>query len=1177
MKISTQIVVGLVILSICIISLAWFAHSNIESVNQSRKWVAHTVDVILEKENIKTQLKDLESHVRGYVASGDERFLEGTEEMRANIERNFQRLKELTADNPAQQANLEVLSPILAQRIEQLKRLEEARRTKGMNEAQKHLVLPEEQGEYRWVTAMKMIRDEESRLLQLRTDATINSIKDAERLLGIMSVLSVFVAALLGWYLVGNMRRSVGRLVAGTDRVAAGEVGFNIPITGNDELATVGRAFNAMIDRLTTLSEQHKNQNWHRSNLNKFSVLLQGQRSVKKAGETVLSELVALLGGHQGAMYVLSSDDPRGTTYDLAATYGGEGSAQLAGTIIRGEGLIGQCARDQKRLNLHDVPFDNFIVKSALTQSSPMEVVIVPLVFEGETRGIVEIATLDKFTQTHMGFVDELSGWLAASFYSLEAATKIDQLLTETQMMNEELQAQQEELECQQDELRTANEELEEKAEALDLQNQEILDKNVELEQMQVSLETKASELSMASKYKSDFLANMSHDLRTPLNSLLIFSELLSENEEKNLLEFQVDYAKNIHSAGKTLLSLIDDVLDLSKIESGTVVLNMVDVEIADIVSEMRRNFENPAAGKQLQFVVNVADDVPAKFRSDRKRLSQLLTNLLSNAFKFTSQGSVQLDIGRVKEQDIECISLKVTDTGTGIAKEKQDIVFEAFKQADSTIKSKYGGTGLGLAICRQLSELLGGRIELNSEPGVGSEFTIVLPMSPDGKERLVPHRRNGRSQLKPQPIRDQEKTVESSRDMRMLAPSEIADDRRDIKPDDRILLVIEDDPAFARMLLDLGRKHSFKAVAALCGGDGIELARRIVPDGITLDLNLPDMKGWTVLDQLKQFPETRHIPIHIISVDQERQRSLDVGAIGFIEKPASVGSVSEALARLTSLISRERGKVLLAEHDPKLREQLRDLMMDKEVSVSVVETGAAAVELFNNDSFDCVVLDMDLKDIAGTEVIERIQKSEKTPKPPILVYADRALSDSESKLLDQLVRSSTVKGVDSPEVLLAEAVLFLHRVEASLPEAKRSMLDNVRNLNLTLVGRKVLIVDDDPRNIAAMKGALQKQQMNLLFAENGKEAISCLKDNPDIELILMDMMMPEMDGYEAMQRIRQDSKFEKLPIIAVTAKAMKEDRRKCLEAGASDYISKPVDKGQLLSLLRVWLYRRQV
>jgi CheY-like chemotaxis protein len=422
--------------------------------------------------------------------------------------------------------------------------------------------------------------------------------------------------------------------------------------------------------------------------------------------------------------------------------------------------------------------------------------------------------------------------------------------------------------------------------------------------------------------------------------------------------------------------------------------------------------------------------------------------------------------------------------------------------------------------------------------------------------------------------MRTLEKTLESSRGAKMLEPSEVEDDRRDIKPDDRVLLVIEDDPAFARTLLDLARKHSFKGVVALCGADGMELARRIMPDGITLDLQLPDMQGWTVLDQLKQHPDTRHIPVHIISVDKERQRSLEVGAIGFIEKPVSVSSVTEALNRIKDMMSRERGRILLVEHDAGLREQLRDLMTDKDVEVSAVENGAEALAAMGQESFDCVIVDMDLNDVKGTELIEQLQRSD-SAKPPVLVYADRALTVEESNILNRLRRSSTVKDVDSPERLLSEVLLFLHRVEASLPESKRRMVDSARQHDLPLCGRKVLIVDDDPRNIAAMKGALLKQKMDLLVAENGKEAIQQLNQAQDIELVLMDMMMPEMDGYEAMQMIRRERKFRDLPIIAVTAKAMKEDRRKCLEAGASDYISKPVDKNQLLSLLRVWLYRR--
>jgi signal transduction histidine kinase/CHASE3 domain sensor protein len=689
MKISTRIIIGFVISAACIIGLAVFAHSNIDGINSSRAWVAHTVQVLIEKETLESDLKDLESRIRGYVASGDERFLDGTENLKKNIDRGFVSLMALTADNPRQQQNLKELSPLLSQRLQQLERLKSARSEGGIAAARNFLHLPENNDTWRWVNAMNKIKSEEEHLLKVRTDATIDSIKQTETLVVLFALGSMLIVGVSGSVIVTGLSRSIAALIQGTDRVAAGELNFRIPITTKDELAVLARAFNAMIDRLRTLSEMQVTTDWHRSGLNKFSVILQGQRKLDSAGQIFLEELVPMLAAHYGALYAVTDEDD-GAGLKLVSIYGGDRSAALPEFIEIGHGLVGQCARDQKRIILHDIPADRFTIKSGLVETKPFEVLIVPLIFEGRTRGVLELASLTEFTPAHLDFLEELSGWIASVLNAISVSAQVEHLLNESQMMNEELQAQQEELECQQDELRSTNEELEEKAEALDIQNQEVLDKNIELEQMQSNLEAKASELAMASKYKSEFLANMSHDLRTPLNSLLIFSELLAENDEKNLQDFQIDYAKNIHSAGKTLLSLIDDVLDLSKIESGTVVLDMVDVQLADIVSEMQRHFEKAAQNSGLEFEIKVADDVPKTILSDSKRLSQLLTNLLSNAFKFTPQGSVKLHVAMT--EDKQDVSFQVIDTGIGIAKEKQELVFEAFRQADNTIKASTVG-----------------------------------------------------------------------------------------------------------------------------------------------------------------------------------------------------------------------------------------------------------------------------------------------------------------------------------------------------------------------------------------------------------------------------------------------------------------------------------------------------
>ncbi len=1181
MKISHRITISKVIAAVAIVVLAVSASKNIDDINTARIWVDHTLKVIIEKETMESAVKDLESRTRGYAATGDERFMDGTEELKRKAERGFNSLKTLTADNPTQQANLAELSPLLAKRIAELDRIARECKDHGPESARKLLKLPEDGATWNWNRVTQKIKTEEETLLNARTAEVLAQIKRTETAGLVLAGIFLAIVIAIGVVVVRGISRSIKTLVEGTERVAAGDSSFRIPVNTTDEMATLGRAFNTMIEKLRVLSEKQDDLNWHRLNLNNVSALLEGHRDVESASNVLLLNLIPLLESHQAAFYLVYKEG-RDQSLRMVAGYGFSDNDVIDSHIKFGEGLVGQAARDGRKVILRDVHPDNYVIKSALTSSKPLEVVILPLVFEGKTIGVLELASLTGFSEKYQTFLDELSERIALSFNSISTSAQVDHLLMESQTLVEELQAQQEELESQQDELRTANEELEDKAEALDYQNQEISDKNSELEQMQTNLEEKANELALASKYKSEFLANMSHDLRTPLNSLLIFSELLSENDDKNLLEFQVEYAQNIHAAGKTLLSLIDDILDLSKIESGTVVLDNVDVAINDIVSEMQRQFELTAESKGVQFIINVADDVPEIMRTDRKRLSQLLTNLLSNAFKFTEKGSVQLIVSRLAGTAIGgqisrgALQFQIIDTGIGISKDKHDLVFEAFRQADGSIKRKYGGTGLGLAICRQLSELLGGHIDLQSTPGEGSIFTVDLPIAYEGKRELPV---SDATALLTNPIsanRSLERTLESHRDFKMMMQSELDDDRRIIEPGDRVLLMIEDDPHFARMLLDTARKHAFKGVVALTGQEGLALARKIQPDGITLDLRLPDMEGWVVLDQLKFIPETKHIPVHIISVDKERQRSLESGAIGFLEKPVSIKTLSEAISTIKAVNDKVEGKILLVETEERLREKLTDVLSDTDVIVEAVPSSTGVIETLakSQEPFDCIVIDIDLKDANSIELIEDIQKRSDS-KPPILIYCERDLSDEDKAALARLRQSSTIKDVNTPERLLSEAVLFLHRVEASLPENKRIAIDNVRQNEQPLVGRKVLIVDDDPRNIAALTGALQKQKMELLFAENGKEAIDKLSEEPGIELILMDMMMPVMDGYEAMREIRTMEKFRRLPIIAVTAKAMKEDRRKCLEAGASDYITKPVDRSQLLSLLRVWLYKR--
>jgi len=742
-------------------------------------------------------------------------------------------------------------------------------------------------------------------------------------------------------------------------------------------------------------------------------------------------------------------------------------------------------------------------------------------------------------------------------------------LLKQSQQLAGELQAQQRELQ-------QTNEQLEQKAQQLAERNVEVERKNQEIEQARRALEEKATELALTSKYKSEFLANMSHELRTPLNSILILGQQLSENLDRNLSVKQVDFARTIHSAGTDLLNLISDILDLSKIESGTVTVDAEEVPFAALIDTVARPFRHEAETRQLSFEVQVDKEAGSSIVTDAKRLQQVLKNLLSNAFKFTESGGVRLSVtaarvgwnpeNPVLRQAPAVVAFEVSDTGIGIASEKQKIIFEAFQQADAGTSRKYGGTGLGLAISRELSQLLGGEIQLRSTPGRGSTFTLYLPAKYVGPtsalrsaaiaESPAVHQMAIHASAKPEPLQA------------------IPDDRLDIRPGDRILLIVEDDPHYARIMIDLARDEGFKVLTAVRGADAIDLAKQFQPTAVSLDVFLPDMLGWTVLSQLKLNPLTRHIPVQIVTLDEDRQHGLARGAFSFVTKPVTSEGIERVLNRIKEYAKPRQKRLLVVEDNAAEQMSIRELLGHDDIDIVTVDTGAGALQSLREQVADCVVLDLRLPDMSGFEVLEEIRRDPALAELPVVVFTGRELSAEEDARIHTMARSIVVKGVESPERLLDETSLFLHRVVTDLPAEKQRLLERLNSSDEDLVGRTVLLVDDDARNIFALSSVLERRGMRVLTATTGSEAIGLIAATPNLALVLMDIMMPEMDGYQTVEQIRKDPAFRRLPIIALTAKAMKGDREKCLEAGASDYLAKPVNTEQLLSALRMWLHR---
>jgi len=741
-------------------------------------------------------------------------------------------------------------------------------------------------------------------------------------------------------------------------------------------------------------------------------------------------------------------------------------------------------------------------------------------------------------------------------------------LLKQSQQLAGELQAQQKELQ-------QTNEQLEQKAQQLAERNVEVERKNQEIEQARRALEEKATELALTSKYKSEFLANMSHELRTPLNSILILGQQLTDNPEGNLSGKQVEFARTIHGAGTDLLNLISDILDLSKIESGTVTVDAQEVFFSNLVDSVARPFRHEADTRQLSFDVHVDPALGRTITTDTKRLQQVLKNLLSNAFKFTAQGGIRLNVNAVLggwsadhpvlNQAPAVVAFEVADSGIGIPLEKQKIIFEAFQQADASTSRKYGGTGLGLAISRELASLLGGEIHLHSSPGEGSAFTLYLPVKYVGP--TMPTHSSAAATTVPKQLAGLHIATE-----RTVEP--IPDDRMDLNPGDNILLIVEDDPHYARILIDLARDKGFKALLAQRGDDALNLAKQYQPSAVSLDVFLPDMLGWNVLSQLKQNSLTRHIPVQIVTLDEDRQHGLARGAFSFVTKPTTREGIADALSKIKEFAQPRRRRLLVVEDNKAEQMSIRELLGHDDIEIVNAGTGDEALSAMRDQTCDCVVLDLRLPDMSGFEVLEKMRSESALADVPVVVFTGRELSAEEDAQLHTMARSIVVKGVESPERLLDETALFLHRVIGDLPTEKQNMLEKLNSSDEDLVGRTVLLVDDDSRNIFALSSVLERRGMKVLTATTGNEAIALVEETPELAIVLMDIMMPEMDGYQTIGKIRENKAYRRLPIIALTAKAMKGDREKCLEAGASDYLAKPVNTEQLLSALRMWLHR---
>ncbi len=956
--------------------------------------------------------------------------------------------------------------------------------------------------------------------------------------------------------LAANLTTQVRAIAEVATAVTKGDLTRSIQVDARGEVSDLKDNINTMIYNLRVTTETNQEQDWLKTNLAKFTRMLQGQRDLLTVGRTLLSELAPLVDAQQGTIYQMDLDEHRKPVLRLLAAYAPQPSQP--GQIPVGEGLVGQCAMEKQRILLNEVPEHYTKINSSLGDAAPSAIVVIPVLFEGQTKAVIELASLRPFSVTNLTFLEQLTQSIGVVFNTIEATMRTENLLGKSQELTVELQSQQKELQ-------QTNEELAQKARQLAEQNVEVERKNQEVEQARRALEEKAAELALTSKYKSEFLANMSHELRTPLNSILILGQQLAENSSGNLTPKQTEFARNIFSSGSDLLNLITDILDLSKIESGTVTVEAEELAFTTLREAVERNFRHIADAKNLPFKVEFESTLPRAIITDPKRLQQILKNLLSNAFKFTALGQVKIDVRlaaggwspahSVLSNAAKVVAFTISDTGIGIAQEKQKLIFEAFQQADAGTSRKYGGTGLGLAISRELAALLGGEIRLVSSPGEGSAFTLYLPLF--------------YMETSPKPA------VTASPVALPVTREEIVNDDRDqIAPGDLTLLIVDDDPYYARILLGLAREKGFKGIVATRGSSALSLARQYHPTAITLDIFLPDMLGWTVLNNLKLGASTRHIPVLVLSVEEEPRHGLSHGAFSCMVKPATSEGLDQCFDRIRKFVEPRMKRLLVVEDNDIERQSIVELLGHDDIEIVTASTGREAINLLMDRPFDCCVLDLRLPDMTGFDLMETLRTDSALCQIPIVVFTGKELAKEEERQLRAVAKSIVLKDVQSPERLFDETALFLHRVVATLPEPKRKMLEHLHTSSEILHGRKVLVVDDDARNIFALTTVLENHEMEVISTTNGRHAIELLQSHEDVSVVLMDIMMPGMDGYETMREIRRIPEFSALPILALTAKAMKGDREKCLAAGASDYIAKPVNTNELLAMLRVWLYR---
>ncbi len=1203
-----------------------------------REWVIHTYESLEKVNIIHRDLLNIEAGAMRFAVTGRESALEPLQRGRAGLSVDLDALGALLEDNSGQQRNLEVLRRQTRQWIEsQIDPLIALRREIAAGRQGEQAIedfLATGQGVRLYDALRRTLDDigqEERRLLEKRRSEMEDLQQYANTAMVTGGGLTVVFGFLLSFLVALSITRPLEKITGYARRIARGETAFPIEIDQRDEVGvlaeafrdlqrnvvektrvaeaiaagdldqsvvlagdhdTLGRSINRMTKALLASRDQDARTDWIKTGLHELTLRAAGETDPARLADRILGVLTPYLGAQAAALDLVNAAG--GLSFQAGYALGA-GAPTLPVPV--GEGLAGRAVREGDLVLVDDVPDACLRVNTSFGDIEPRHFLALPFAYQGSLVGVLEIGSCGKIPEQAVEFLRRAAEPLAVTFDVLRKQARVRELLERTQEQAQKLQEQQEELKASNEELeehaqtlQRSEEELRQQQEELQALNEELEEKNKALEATRVEVERKAADLETASRYKSEFLANMSHELRTPLNSLLLLSRNLRDNGSGRLSADEVEAAGIIYKNGADLLTLINDILDLSKVEAGKLSLTVEEVALADVVQSIRLDFGHVAEAKGVALETGLEEGLPRTIRTDRRRLEQILRNLVSNALKFTERGSVALRIrrpeGTVLPHRPDCapgglVAFSVIDTGIGIPAEKHQAIFEAFQQGDGSTSRQYGGTGLGLSITRELARLLGGRIVLESEPGRGSTFTLLLPVEALACDpAATPGPADPWAAKVPDSPHSPDAPVPAGREAAVPAAPRpfIPDDRDAIADGDTTILIIEDDPDFAGIIAGLTREKGFRAVAAATGEEGLALAERYQPAGIILDIRLPGISGWTVLGSLKRDHKTRHIPVHVVSVHDAPRDALDsqiMGAIGFLNKPVDSEDLEQAFEKIASINEKRVKDLLLVEDNPDLRTGIRRLVADLDVNVTEADTGAGAMAALAERRYDCMILDIGLADMNGFSLLKRLEEEKGVFVPPVIVYTGRDLTREEERELYRHADSIIIKGARSEERLLDEITLFLHRMVSDLPQSKQRMLQDLHNRDAALEGKTVLIVDDDMRNLFALSKVLTEKGLRVLKADNGRKALEVLDADPGVDAVVMDIMMPGMDGYEAMRRIREQPRFAELPLIALTAKAMKEDREKCLAAGASDYLSKPVDVDKMLSLLRVWLYGR--